>query len=155
MWVYLHTRVIDVSVFRTQMRATWVSLPIIRNWTHSCCNQPALVIISKQEVTSRKVYWLWSPAFVWIVVLPANYMCIVPGTCFCLVSVHQTAPLLSCNGRHLIAAYNSFIHPVRMKNWVGLVGWQRKFTGQRPTFYRCITQRYAKTVRPTLRLRFS
>ena len=59
---------------------------------------------------------------------------------------------------HLTAAYYSFIYPDGMKGWVGLVGWptadglstspvscrssagQRKFAGQRPTFYRCATQ---------------
>ena len=68
---------------------------------------------------------------------------------------------LPVNGStHLIPAYYSFIDPERMKNWVGLVGWpvadglptlvwspiscrssagQRKFAGQRPTFYHCAT----------------
>jgi len=30
---------------------------------------------------------------------------------------------LSCNGRHLIAAYDSFIDGKRLKGWVGVVGW--------------------------------
>jgi len=28
-----------------------------------------------------------------------------------------------CGGEHLIAAHYSFIHPERIKGWVGLVGW--------------------------------
>jgi len=64
--------------------------------------------------------------------------------------------------RHPIAAYYSSINPEEIKAWVGLVGWprlwrtvyphkwppvsyrssagQRKFPGQRPTFYRRATQ---------------
>ena len=61
-----------------------------------------------------------------------------------------------CGGGHLIAAHYSFIDPVMMKRWVGLVGWpiadayphkwspisyrsstgRRKNAGQRLTFYR-------------------
>ena len=42
-------------------------------------------------------------------------------TCHYVVSVHQTAPPLTSDSRHLIAAYYSFIDPRRMKGWVGLV----------------------------------
>jgi len=64
-----------------------------------------------------------------------------------------------CGRRHLIAVYYSFIDTVRMKGWVGLVGWptadgypcnwspvscrssaRRKFAGQRPTFHHCATR---------------
>ena len=38
-------------------------------------------------------------------------------------SVHETAPLLTYNGVHLIAAHYSFIDSERIKGWVGLVGW--------------------------------
>jgi len=40
-------------------------------------------------------------------------------TCLYLVSVHQTAPPLTSNSSHLIAAYYrySFIDPKRMKGW--------------------------------------
>jgi len=38
-----------------------------------------------------------------------------------LVNVHQTAPPVSSDNSHLIAAYYSFINPRRMKGWVGLV----------------------------------
>jgi len=41
-------------------------------------------------------------------------------TCPYLVSVHQMVPTLSSDSNHLIAAYNSFIDPRRMKGWVGL-----------------------------------
>jgi len=37
--------------------------------------------------------------------------------CLNLVSVHQTAPPLTSNSNHLIAAYYSFIDPERMKGW--------------------------------------
>ena len=36
-------------------------------------------------------------------------------TCLYLLSVHQTAPPLTSDSSHLIAAYYSFIDPVRMK----------------------------------------
>ena len=39
-----------------------------------------------------------------------------------LVSVHWTAPPLASASSHLIILY-SFIDPVRMKGWVGLVSW--------------------------------
>jgi len=61
---------------------------------------------------------------------------------------------------HIIAAYNSFIYPERMKGWVSLIGWptvdslphkwspvscrssagQGKFASQRPTFYQPTNQ---------------
>jgi len=44
-------------------------------------------------------------------------------TCLNLESVHQTAPPLSSDSSHLIAAYYSLIDPRRMKGWVGLVSW--------------------------------
>jgi len=36
-------------------------------------------------------------------------------TCFYPVSVHHTAPSLTCNGVHLLAAYYSFMNTERMK----------------------------------------
>ena len=80
-------------------------------------------------------------------------------TCFYLISIHQTAPPLSSDSSHLIAAYYSFIDPKRMRGWVGHVSWHKrtvypykwlsvncrsgagqwKFTGQRPTFYHWAT----------------
>jgi len=44
-------------------------------------------------------------------VLPANYT----NACLNLVSVHQMALPLTCDNVRLIAAYNSFIDPERMK----------------------------------------
>ena len=88
----------------------------------------------------------------------------------CYLQSHQCLPLprkCSPDGTsadwgcgHLIAPHFSFIYHERMKGWVGLVGWptvdglptwvvthqlqveqgQGKFTGQRPTFYRCAKQ---------------
>jgi len=46
-------------------------------------------------------------------------------TCLYLVSVHLAAPPLTSSISHLITAYDSFIDPVRMKGWVGLVSWPR------------------------------
>jgi len=43
-------------------------------------------------------------------------------TCLYLVSVHQMALPLTCDGVHLIAAYYSSIDPERMEGWVGLGG---------------------------------
>jgi len=38
-------------------------------------------------------------------------------------SIHQAAPPLTSGSSRLITAYYSFIDPVRMKGWVGLVSW--------------------------------
>jgi len=49
-------------------------------------------------------------------------------TCLYIVSIHQMAlPLMVC-GRHLIAAFYSFIDLGGMKGWVSLVGWPGWFT---------------------------
>ena len=52
-----------------------------------------------------------------------DYTVFTHHTCLHLVSIHQTAPPLTSNSSHLIAAYYSFIDPKRMKGWVGLVSW--------------------------------
>jgi len=53
-------------------------------------------------------------------VLPANYTILAfrPH----LISVHQMALPLTCDGVHLIAVYYSSIDPERMKGRVGVVG---------------------------------
>ena len=54
-------------------------------------------------------------------VLPANYTILAfrPH----LISVHQMALPVTCDGVHLIAVYYSSIDPERMKGRVGVVGW--------------------------------
>ena len=84
-------------------------------------------------------------------------------TCLHLVSVHQAAPPLTSSSSNLTTAYYSFIVPVRMKGWVGLVSWptadglpiscrsgagQGKFAGQRPTFYHWATPLTSASRRP-------
>ena len=88
-----------------------------------------------------------------------SFTCKLHHACLYLVSVHQMALPLTCDGVRLIAAYYSFIDPERVKGWVSLVGWpiadclptwspvscrssagQEKFAGQRPTLYHCATQ---------------
>ena len=100
---------------------------------------------------------LWS-AHVWITVFTLQ----THNTCLYLISVHQTAPPLSSDSSHLIAAYYSFIDPRGMKGWVSWPSWltiqqtvypykwlpincrsgavQGKFAGQRPMFYHWATQ---------------
>jgi len=55
-----------------------------------------------------------------LTVLPANYTILAfrPH----LISVHQMALPLTCDGVHLIAVYYSSIDPERMKGRVGVVG---------------------------------
>ena len=83
------------------------------------------------------------------------------NACLYLVSVHQMALPLTCDGVQQTAAYYSLIDPERMKGSVGLVSGptadhfshisghpsicrssagQGKFADQRPTFYHCATQ---------------
>ena len=67
---------------------------------------------------------LWAPhlqhAHVWITVFPANY------------TKHSPDGATSdCSGRHLIAAYYSFINSERMKGWVRL--------GHVVQWWRCLT----------------
>jgi len=51
-----------------------------------------------------------------------NHAVTVYITCLYHVSVHQTAPPVTGDGFHLLAAYYLSIYPERMKGWVGLVG---------------------------------
>jgi len=44
-----------------------------------------------------------------------SFTCKMHHACLYLVSVHQTAPTLTCNGIHISAAYYSFMDPERMK----------------------------------------
>jgi len=80
-----------------------------------------------------------------------SFTCKLHHACLSFVSDHKIAPPPNWASRHLMAAYYSFIDPEGMKGWIGLLGWptaddlphsagQRKFAGQRPTFYRCATQ---------------
>jgi len=66
---------------------------------------------------------LWAPHLQCAQVYGSHsFTCKLHHTSLYLVSVHQMALPLS-DGRHLIAAYYSYIDPERIKGWVGLVGW--------------------------------
>ena len=52
-----------------------------------------------------------------------SFTCKLHHTCLYLISFHQMALPLTCEGVHLITAYYSSIDLERMKGWVGLVGW--------------------------------
>ena len=63
-------------------------------------------------------------------------------------SVHETAPLLTYNGVHLIAAHYSFIDSERIKGWVGLVGWS--IVDGLPTYHKWSPSNWLNTQLPAL-----